>query len=177
MGFSRTPIREALRRLEQEGLAERRDGAGLFVAELTGQGATEIIAIRSLLEGYAARLAAERVTEVELDAIRQAHADAGRAIADGDLDKLLDANARFHDGIKSASHSDRCVSMISELRDWILRFRVQALGETAARQRTYQQHEQILAALEQGNGPLAEEVTRTHIDDSMKGVIERLLND
>jgi DNA-binding GntR family transcriptional regulator len=177
LGVSRTPIREALQKLEQEGLAERRHGLGLFVAGLTRRGATEVVGIRSVLEGYAARLAAERITPEELASIRAAHDDANRAIEAGALEELMEANTHFHDGVNAASHSDRCVAMIGELRDWVLRYRAEALVEDAARSRSYAQHAQIIAALESRDGQLAEELARAHIFDSMAAVIEHAFSD
>lgn len=173
LGVSRTPVREALRKLEQEGLAERRHGLGLFVTELTRGDAAEIVGIRSVLEGYAARLAAQRITDEELKAIYAAHRDARRAIEQREVDVLLDANTRFHDGVNAASHSGRCVAMIGELRDWVLRYRAEALAEDAAQLRSYDQHGQIIAALASGDGQLAEELTRAHIYDSMSAVIKQ----
>lgn len=177
LSVSRTPVREALRKLEQEGFAERRYGLGLFVAELTRGGAMEVVGIRSVLEGYAGRLAAERITATELGSVRAAHRDAQPAIEAGDSEKLLAANTRFHDGINAASHSERCVAMIGELRDWVLRYRAEALAMDTARSRWFAQHGEIIAALESGDGQLAEKLIRAHIYESMIVAIDHVFQD
>jgi len=166
LNVSRTPLREGLRRLEQDGLIERHDGLGLRVTELTRQEAEEIIGIRSVLEGYAGRLAAARITQDELEAIRRAHGDAGVALEGGDVEALIEANTRFHDGINGASHSPRCVSISNGIRDWVMRYRLRTLSEQSAREASYRQHGEILEALASRDPILVEQLIRDHIIDS-----------
>lgn len=174
LGVSRTPVREALRLLEQEGLVVRQRGHGLFVAELTRKEAAEIIGMRSVLEGYAAGLAADRITPLELEKIRLAHKDAEEAIALGDVSRLVKANTTFHDTINEASHAPRCVAMIAELRDWVLRYRAEALADEEARRRSFEQHAEILTALEEGDAQKTEQLMRVHILDTTGSVVERI---
>jgi DNA-binding GntR family transcriptional regulator len=171
LGVSRTPLREALRRLEQDGLIERQRGGGLFVTELTDEGLKEIMGIRAVLEGYCARLAAERATEEQLAALQRAHDDAAAAIERDDLAALVAANTRFHDGIDAASRSPRCIAMISDIREWVLRYRSEALADTATRQRSFEQHVEMLGALRAREGRRVEQLMRDHIGE----LAERLL--
>jgi DNA-binding GntR family transcriptional regulator len=128
---SRTPVREAIGRLEEEGLVRRTHGLGAFVVELTERDTAEIIGIRAALEGYAAHLAAARISDEELAAVRDAHVTAEAALANDDVDALLAANMAFHDAVNAASHSPRTVAMINGLRDWVVRYRTRVLGEPA----------------------------------------------
>jgi DNA-binding GntR family transcriptional regulator len=163
LGVSRTPLREALRRLEQDGLIERQSGGGLRVTELTIDDLQEIMGIRGALEGYCARLAGERITVEELDALDAAHEDATAAIRAGDLAALVAANTRFHDGIDAASRSPRCIAMINGIRDWVLSYRSEVLVDEETRLRSYDQHAEIIAALRSGEAAHVEQLVRDHI--------------
>jgi DNA-binding GntR family transcriptional regulator len=170
LNVSRTPLREGLRRLEQDGMIERHAGLGLRVTEVTRDGVEEIFGIRSVLEGYAARLAAERITQDELRAIAAAHDDARAALERDDIQALIIANTRFHDGINAASHSPRCVAMSNGIRDWVMRYRPHALADPAARKASFAQHGEILAALTAAD-PRVEQLVRDHIVDSGKRML------
>jgi DNA-binding GntR family transcriptional regulator len=163
LGVSRTPLREALRRLEQDGLIERQPGGGMRVTELTIRDLKEIMGIRAALEGYCARLAAEQITESEMAALQLAHADAAEAMARGDLAALVAANTRLHDGIDAASRSPRCISMINDIRAYVLAYRSEVLVDETARRRSFDQHAQIISALRDGDGDVVEQLVRDHI--------------
>jgi DNA-binding GntR family transcriptional regulator len=172
---SRTPVREALGRLEEEGLVRRTPGLGVFVAALTEREAAEIIGIRAALEGYAAHLAAARITEEELAHVRAAHAAAAEAMAADDVEALLAANMEFHDAVNAASHSPRTVTMINGLRDWVVRYRTEVLGDKERRRRSFASHEQILEALNQRDEAAAERAMRQHIREAWSDVLTATL--
>jgi DNA-binding GntR family transcriptional regulator len=174
LSTSRTPVREALRRLEQDGLVEKSRGGGLQVAALTRDGAAEIMGIRSVLEGYAAGLAARRITAEELTALREAHRRAEAAIENDDLAELVSANTAFHDGITAAGHAPRCTAVIAGLHDWVLRYRPAALADEDARRRSFAEHAEILDALERSDAERVELLTRLHIMDSMRVVVDAI---
>jgi DNA-binding GntR family transcriptional regulator len=172
---SRTPVREALGRLEEEGLVRRTPGLGVFVAALTEREAAEIIGIRAALEGYAAHLAAARITEEELAHVRAAHAAAAEAMVADDVEALLAANMEFHDAVNAASHSPRTVTMINGLRDWVVRYRTEVLGDKERRRRSFASHEQILEALNQRDEAAAERAMRQHIREAWSDVLTATL--
>jgi DNA-binding GntR family transcriptional regulator len=172
LGVSRTPLREALRRLEQDGLIERQAGGGLLVTELTIDDLKEIMGIRGALEGYCARLAGERITAAELDALQAAHDDAAGAIQRDDLEALIAANTRFHDGIDAASRSPRCIGMINDIREWVLSYRSEVLVDEETRRRSYDQHAEIIVALRAGDGGHVEQLVRDHIAEVAERLVE-----
>jgi DNA-binding GntR family transcriptional regulator len=172
---SRTPVREALGRLEEEGLVRRTPGLGAFVAELTEREAAEIIGIRSVLEGYAAQLAAARIADEELTRVSAAHSAAEAAMANDDVDALLLANMEFHDAVNAASHSPRTVVMINGLRDWVVRYRTRVLVDVDRRRRSFECHAQILEALSQRDEAAAERAMREHIHDAWSAVLSTML--
>lgn len=164
LGVSRTPVREALRRLEQEGLVRRnpRD-LGRYVLGLSADEVREIIGIRSVLEGYAARLAAQRITDEELSSLRALHEAASKVIGRADVARLVELNTSFHDGIIAASRAPRCAALIEALRGWILRYRLEFLRSDDLRRQSFSEHRDILSALGRRDPELAEDVVRRHI--------------
>lgn len=165
LGISRTPLREALRRLEQDGLIERHIGGGLSVTELTFDEIKEILGIRAVLEGHCAALAAQRISADELAALFRTHDDAADAIRDEDLQSLNEANTRFHDGINAASGSRRCVAMVNGIRESVLRYRSEALSNETTRKRSFEEHLEILTAIKEHDPERAEKLMRAHIGE------------
>jgi DNA-binding GntR family transcriptional regulator len=165
LGISRTPLREALRRLEQEGLIERHVGGGLSVTALTLDEIKEILGIRAVLEGHCAALAAGRISAQDLAALFRTHEDAADAIRNNDLRALNEANTRLHDGINAASGSRRCVVMVNGIREAVLRYRSEALNDEAARTRSFEEHLEILTAIKEHDSERAEKLMRAHIGE------------
>jgi DNA-binding GntR family transcriptional regulator len=164
LGVSRTPVREALRRLEQEGLVWRnpRD-LGRYVRGLSPDEIREVLGVRAVLEGYAARLAAERATASELDVLASAHERAEQAVELGDIEQLVELNTQFHDGIVAASHAPQCAALIEALRDRILQYRLAFLLSDHLRRDSFREHRAILAALRKRDGDRAEVLLRRHV--------------
>jgi DNA-binding GntR family transcriptional regulator len=172
LNVSRTPVREALRKLEQEGLVEsQRGGPGLYVAQLTRQSVEDLVGVRAVLEGYAARLACERASSEHLATIRAAHEAGARAVDAKDVEALVRANNLFHDTITEASNSPRCIELVSTLRDWVVRYRRSILESPEAQMRSLQEHAVILEALESRDGRYAEHELRSHIS----GIVEQII--
>ena len=119
LGMSRTPVREALHRLRQEGRVASTSGVGLHVQALAPQTAVEIVGIRAVLEAYAAGLAATRMSAEAFGTLRGMLVKSEEADEAEELDRLADCNTRFHDAIVSGSGSRWCVQMVAELRDWV----------------------------------------------------------
>jgi DNA-binding GntR family transcriptional regulator len=164
LGVSRTPVREALRRLEQAELVRRnpRD-QGRYVHKPEPDEIREVLGVRAVLEGYAARLAAERITRQELDKLAALHAQAEVAIDARDTAQLVDLNTRFHDGINVASRAPHCVALIDGLRDRILRYRFAFLRDEMTRRTSFREHRAILAALRKRDSDRVELLVRQHI--------------
>jgi DNA-binding GntR family transcriptional regulator len=164
LGVSRTPVREALRRLEQAELVRRnpRD-LGRYVHRPAPDEIREVLGVRAVLEGYAARLAAERVAAEELDSLADLHAQAELAIDAGDTTRLVELNTQFHDGINAASRAPHCVALIDALRDRILQYRFAFLRTDESRLSSCREHLAILAALRARDADHVELLVRRHI--------------
>ena len=167
------PIREALTRLAGEGLIEVQPHRGAVVRTQTKEDIVEIFAIREVIEGLAARLAAQAVGTEGMSAreVQQA-ADRGREKA-----KLVDyigyglANMEFHEAIYALAGRPRISALARQLSDQIDRLNNRRLVQVSVLQRSAAEHDEILSAILAGNGSLAEERMRRHVAASGRKVI------
>jgi DNA-binding GntR family transcriptional regulator len=158
---SRTPVREALRKLEAEGLVEH-SGSRLVVRALSEQDLTELFYVREALEGMAARLAAENATPSEIAEIRELLDDMETVRRRGALEMLRRLTGEFHQLISRASHNNRLVQALTTLLDNVRKIQTSTLfGEGRAAQ-ALQEHRELLAAITAGHGDRAEMLARAH---------------
>jgi DNA-binding GntR family transcriptional regulator len=169
LGLSRTPVREALRRLGSEGLVEVLPNRGCRVRIWTAQDLDETYELRALLEGLAARRAAARMTAatvVELDelATRMLTADPGRGRRPAaDFDELAALNGRFHALITTTAGSAQLASTLAPLVQLPLVMRTYHRYTPAALARSHAHHRELVDALRAGDGGWAESVMRSHV--------------
>lgn len=174
LGTSRTPVREAIHRLEQEGLVRPAGRRGVIVAGLDGADVQEIMGLREVLESHAAGLAAIRITGTDLQALERVLRRAERAVRAGDLPSLLRWNTRFHDGIIAASGSRRLRDLINRLSEVILTYRQLTLQVPGLPERSHQEHVAILEALRRRDQEVAETLMRAHIRGKARTLLEAL---
>ena len=160
-GTSRTPIREALRRLEQDGLVER-GSRGMQVRAPKPEEILEIYEVRIVLEVAAARAAAERRTEFDLARLEQLH-EAMLAVDSSDHDKMAETNRRFHEHIWKASHNDTLVTMLHRLNAHLVQYRGTTLAYGDRWKVVLQEHEQLLEAIRGRDTAKAAEIAETHM--------------
>ena len=167
-GVSRTPIREALQRLETQGLLTR-DGRSLIVASLDHTQMAELYVVRGELEGLAARLAARHATPEEVGVLRDllardvAHLD--------DPDAMSRANRRFHKQIHLASHNRFLVQQLDLVHRSMALLATTSIAAEGRPQDTLAEHGQIVSAIEAGDGDAADKALRDHIS---KAYVTRL---
>lgn len=171
LGVSRTPVREALARLVMEGLADQIPGSRGVIVRDIGQELDDIYGLRQVLEGYAARLAAARITVEELSAIEALckHIGArieGAAENETELQTHAELTNSFHLRIAAASRSPRLVHLISNYRDYFLSSDFLRLYDRGDMRKLQAQHETIIAALRARDGALAERLVREHFADA-----------
>ncbi len=154
IGVSRTPIRDALRRLLADGLVETRRNYGTFVTDLTPGEVLEVFEIRALLEGYAARKAAENITEDELRELDRL-ASAMESISGTDderLDTFAQLNSEFHMGIVRAARSRRLEMTLSQMFQVpLVPLKQYRLHRLINIDRSNRQHREIIEALRERN--------------------------
>ncbi len=174
MGVSRTPVREAIRKLELEGLVVMVPRKGAYVAGVSMKDIHEVYEVRSALEMLAVTLAAERITEEELDALeRQVLRESEEEDKqDGsDLDNIIYIDSSFHDIIYQAAHNQRLVQFVNILQEQLQRFRAASLARPGRSKTALEEHKQIVEALSDRNGELAARLAREHIENAENAMI------
>ncbi len=166
LGISRTPVREALVMLQAEGLVDALPNRGSTVRTYSLRDLEEMYELRELLEGHAARRAAERVTEPELDALRASCARFSELVAGNDVRALVHENGVFHQAILVAAGSDRLETMLREVVALPLVYRsyVWYSPEQAAASCDY--HHRLVEAFATRNAAGAEKTMRSHVRDA-----------
>jgi len=165
VGVSRTPIRDALRRLEVELYAVRTPGGRLVVADWDSDDVAEIFALRAMLEGHAAARAARRVSPAQLTELRQCNAaiEAAVALPQPDIARFLAENRRFHDIILSASASARLSTMLAGLVEQPIVRRTATRYDRADLARSAHEHGQLIQAFAAHDEDWARAVMTAHI--------------
>lgn len=172
LGVSRTPIREAIRKLEHEGLVVMVPRRGAHVAEITFQELSDVLEIRLNLEVFAAEKAVERMTEADLKALHEAERGFARLVEkdDVDLSELGEADEHFHDLIYEGTHNRRLVQILNNLREQMYRFRVEYMKTKTIRRTLAEEHLAIFNALKNRDRDQAVKLTTLHIDNQYRAI-------
>jgi len=174
---SRTPIREAFRRLEQDGLIERIPQGGVRVTPLDMNTLKEVFGIRKVLEAYATELACKHISGEEIKKLKILMAQAQELLASGDLDlenkirHLFELNSDFHDTIYRASESSYLLSMINSLRNIVFRLRFLGLRTQSSWSKTWKEHGQLIDFLEKRDSKNAIKLIQSHLDSALSDVL------
>jgi DNA-binding GntR family transcriptional regulator len=161
LGVSRTPVREALQRLETQSMLTR-DGRSLIVASLDHNQLADLYAVRTELEGLAARLAARHATDEELRVLRGMVSD-DRALVGGDPRVMSRANRRFHKQIHLASHNRFLIQQLDLVHRSMALMATTSFAAEGRDALAMVEHDRIVAALEARNPEAAYTALRTHI--------------
>lgn len=174
LGVSRTPIREALRKLEMEGFIVMVPRKGAYVADLSFKDIADVFEIRSALEGLAASLAAERITSEELEEMERCLVEKAEAILENNMDKLVLVDTKFHETIYKASRNERLTNIINNLREQIQRYRATTLAYPGRMQESLDEHRAIVEALQARDVHLARQLAGEHIENAENSMIESI---
>lgn len=174
LGVSRTPIREALRKLELEGFIVMVPRKGAYVADISVKDITDVFEIRAALEGLAAVLAAERITNEELEEMERLLAEKAEAISKGDLERLVEADTKFHEAIYKASRNEKLAAIINNLREQIQRYRATSLAHPGRMQHSLEEHRSIVEAIQSRDINLARQVAQDHIENAENSTLEAI---
>ncbi|TDL32930.1 GntR family transcriptional regulator [Jeotgalibacillus sp. S-D1] len=152
LGVSRTPVREAIRRLEQEGLIKKKR-----VVKPTESDLRHLFQVRMILEGHAVRTAAAYMTEEELEQLAQC-VEIGRT---GSVEEIMKANKKFHDLIVQASKNPVMINIIDQMQSIIYLFRKTVVYHK--RPYLIDEHQDIYEAIKQRDGDKAERLMKAHL--------------
>ena len=172
LGVSRTPVREAIHKLELEGLVSSHPSKGLIVNEVSVEDIEEIQGLRMILESYAVRLAAKNIKDGDLKRLEETINQSEEALKKGDINRVMMFNTRFHDLIYSISGSKRLENLIRQLNEHILRFRKAALHTKGHAEQALREHRLILKALKMRDPDYAHTLVSQHISENTKAVLK-----
>ena len=159
---SRTPVREALRQLAARGLTQLLPMRGVVVSEISVKDLTEILHANCELEAMCARLAAELMTTMEKTELQYIHERTNEYVAEGNLDKYLDANRELHRLIMEGAHNSVITRMVGEIRDRLSPYRQFHPAETDRLVTSHDAHKEIVDAIVSGHGEAAYLAMRAH---------------
>ncbi len=177
MGVSRTPVREAIRKLELEGLVVMIPRKGAYVAGMSIKDIVDVFEIRGALEGLAAELASERVTDEELESMERYLVKISEEIESGDLSKVVETDTDFHTLIYKASRNARLSQIISNLREQIQRFRTTSLSFPGRMKIALEEHRKIVEAISSRDGELARKLAQEHIENAENTMMNMIQHD
>ncbi len=174
LGVSRTPIREAIRMLQKEGLAVTIPRKGAQVAAMTQKDMEDALQIREALEILAVRLACEHITKQQLAALEHNIALFEASVKANDLAQMAQADIAFHDMIYEAASNPRLMGVLNHLRENVYRYRVEYLKDDKNHPRLLEEHRQIVAGLKRQEKEHVSEIMKQHLSNqaaAMKDII------
>jgi DNA-binding GntR family transcriptional regulator len=170
---SRTPVREALHKLEQDGLIEPLESRGFCIPQDSPEEVADLFDLRTVLEGYTLRLICERITDEQIRVLEELADKSDDALRRGRLDEVFHWNTEFHDALHNmVADKRRFHSLIVNMRKYVLRYRKETLQSLEAGQRAGEGHRQILLALKTKDPEICERVMRVHIRQSMEDALQ-----
>lgn len=171
LGVSRTPIREAIRKLELEGLVLMIPRKGAEVAQITEKSLHDVLEVRRALEELAVQLACDRMTEEGLQELRQAAKQFETLLeTETDITAVAQADVAFHDLIYLATENQKLISLLNNFREQMYRYRVEYLKLKDRHAQILSEHDGIVTAIENGDRDRATAVTCRHIDNQVQTV-------
>lgn len=165
LGVSRTPIREAIRKLELEGLVLMIPRKGAEVAKISEKSLRDVLEVRRSLEELAIELACQRMSEEEMDELEQVQNHFREAISRGEAMAIAETDEHYHDIIYHGTGNEKLVQMLNNLREQMYRYRLEYIKDEDKRQVLLVEHEHILIALKNRNIADAKNAAREHIDN------------
>jgi len=173
LGVSRTPVREALHKLEQDGLIEPLESRGFCIPRDSEEEIEDLFEIRTVLEGYTLKLICERITDEQIALLEGIVEKADAALRRKRIDEVFQYNTQFHDTLHGlVADKRRFHSLIVNMRKYVLRYRKDTLQYLGAGKRASDGHRQILLALKLKDPELCERVMRGHIRQSKEDALQ-----
>ncbi len=173
LGVSRTPVREALRQLELEGLVTMIPNKGAYVTGITSKDIHDIYTIRSYLEGLCARWACEHITEAQIEALEEVLYLSDFHARRGHHEQLVELDNKFHELIYNACGSKILNHVLSDFHQYVERVRKITLAMPSRAAKSNKEHADIVEAIKKRDGKLAEALAYEHIKNTIKNMDEQ----
>ena len=176
LGVSRTPVREALQRLDREGLIKLIPNKGAVVLGISEQDLIDIYKIRMRLEGLAARIAAEKRDEAFCRELGDNVDLTGFYMAKGDIEKVKNLDSEFHDILYRSCESRMLGKTLSELHRYIASYRKLSLAVDGRIECSLAEHKEICDAIQSGNADAADSLMSAHVEHALQNMLTILQN-
>ena len=170
LGVSRTPVREALRQLELEGLVKIIPNRGAFVTGISEKDVCDIYLIRSVLEGLCVQMAVEHMTKERIDELEEVLVLAEYYLEKGNMEQLTELDGKFHQILYRASESRILEHVLSDFHKYVQLARGNSVKTESRAQKSLEEHREILEALKENDAEKAERLANTHILNVMKNL-------
>lgn len=174
LGISRTPVREAIRKLEQEGYVIMIPRRGTYVSNVSVRDVKEIFEIRSALESLSTGLATMRIEPEELDRLRALLTEIEGHIQRHDIDQIVATDIEFHGLLYQVSRNDRLVAIISNLKEQLARFRTLSMSYPGRLQETLQEHRAMVEAIAAGDVEAARDAAERHMEQAEETLLKAM---
>lgn len=174
LGVSRTPVREAIRKLELEDLVVMIPRKGAYVSGISLKDIADVFEVRAAVEALAAGLAAERITAEELEELERILVKKAEIIEANDLDRLVEIDILFHECLYQASRNAKLVQIINNLSEQIHRFRSTSLASPGRMKEALEEHRKIVEAISERNITLAQTLAQEHIENAENSILEAI---
>lgn len=170
LGVSRTPIREAIRMLQQEGLAVTIPRKGAEVAGIEQKDMEDVLQIREALEILAVKLACEKISNGQIELLEKNMDEFAEAVKAKDIVLIAQADIKFHDIIFEAASNPRLVALLNNLRGQIYRYRMEYLKNKENYDCLIEEHKKIIAGLKRRDREYVIEMTKSHVDNQAAAI-------
>lgn len=174
LGVSRTPIREAIRKLELEGLVIMIPRRGAEVAQITWKNLKDVLEVRRALDVLAIELSCDRITKEELLELQAACKNFEEATKTADVREVAEADVKFHDIIVKSTRNDRLIQLVNNLSEQMYRYRFEYLKDTSSHEALVNEHNKILQSIINKDVKSAVEGVKIHVDNQEAAIITSL---
>ena len=174
LGVSRTPIREAIHKLELEGLVTMIPRRGSEVAQITEKSMNDVLEVRRALDALCAELACDRITPEELNQLKKACEDFEIAVRTKDVQKIAQADVALHDIIVQATGNQRLIQLVLNLSEQMYRYRFEYIKDTSQHQNLIEEHRIIYQSIVNKEKETAAQAARTHIDNQKLAIMKQI---
>jgi DNA-binding GntR family transcriptional regulator len=174
LGVSRTPIREAIRKLELEGLVTMIPRRGAEVAQITEKSMNDVLEIRRAVDALCAELACDRITKEELENLKCACDVFAQAVATKDIQKIAEADVELHDIIVQATGNSRLVQLVNNLSEQMYRYRFEYIKDYTQHEKLVEEHRIIYESIVKKDKQTASAAAKMHIDNQERTIIAQI---
>ena len=174
LGVSRTPIREAIRKLELEGLVTMIPRRGAEVAQITEKSLRDVLEVRRALDALSVELACDRIDDEELAALGKACESFEKAVSTGDPKKIAQADVEFHNIIVKAAGNTRLVQLINNLSEQMYRYRFEYIKDVSTHEQLIAEHRILFDCIRNKDKATAANKAKLHIDNQENAIMRQL---